>query len=63
MRFGSRFLQIETEKQNFPHMLFFKQKTRHDYERKNVCCCEIANDVHWLMLIETYKKKCVVCPG
>ena len=39
MRFGSRFLQIETEKHSFPHMLFFKQKTRHDYERKSVCCC------------------------
>jgi len=26
MRFGSRFIQIETEKQSFPHMLFFSKK-------------------------------------
>jgi len=26
MRFGSRFLQIETEKQSFPQMLFFNKK-------------------------------------
>jgi len=27
MEFGSRFLKIETEKQSFPHMLFFSKKT------------------------------------
>jgi len=61
MRFGSQFLQIETEKQSFPHMLFFKQKTRHDYERKNVLY-EIADDVHWLMLTDIkHIKKSVLC--
>jgi len=66
MRFGSRFLQIETEKQSFPHMLFLSKKLDMiTKEKKCMLLYEIADDVHWLMLtdVKTHKKKCVVCPG
>jgi len=44
-------------------MLFFKQKTRHDYERKKcMLLYEIADDVHWLMLTDVkHIKKSVLC--
>ena len=63
MRFASRFLQIETEKQSFPHMLFFNQKTRYDYERKKcMLLYEIVDDMHWLMLTDLkHIKKSVLC--
>jgi len=45
MRFGSRFLQIKTEKQSFPHMLFFSKKLNMITKEK-MYVVEIADDVH-----------------
>jgi len=63
MRFGNRFLQIEIEKQSFPHMLFFSKKLDDDYEKKKcILLYEIADDMHWLMLTDVkHIKKSVLC--
>ena len=59
MRFGSRFLQIETEKQNFPHMLFFSKKLDMITKEKMY----VVWNCWWCALInfdrcQTHKKKC-----